>query len=138
MENYYPMSCSPGPVVHPEPEPEPEPMGYYTPDQLVRARMLAHEQQPPPPQPQPQGWGGGGAGLQHVRSSEMRPVYGAGGRGSGEYFPPASSSSPAPYYPNYQAPVTQEQQVFAPAPGHFAPQQAEYDIPAQQRRYYAQ
>ncbi|KAI6814525.1 hypothetical protein KC327_g11075 [Hortaea werneckii] len=136
MENYYPTSYPPGPVG--EPEPDPEPMGYYTPDQLVRARMLAHEQQPPPPQPQPQGWGGGGAGVQHVRSSEMRPVYGAGGRGSAEYFPPSSSSSPAPYYPNYQAPVTQEQQVYAPAPGHFAPQQAGYGIPAQQRRYYAQ
>ncbi|KAI6907326.1 hypothetical protein KC318_g4315 [Hortaea werneckii] len=131
-ENYYPMSYPPEPVMQPGLEPEPEPVGYYTPDQLVRARMLAHEQQPP----QPQGWGGGG--WQSVRSDgETRPGYGASGQGSAEYFPP---SSPTPYYSNYQPPVMQERQVYAAAPtGHFAPQQqAGYGPPAQQGRYYAQ
>ncbi|KAI7700126.1 hypothetical protein KC353_g16068 [Hortaea werneckii] len=131
MENYYPMSYPPEPVVQPGPEPEPEPMGYYTPDQLVRARMLAQEQQ----LPQPQGWGGGG--WQSVRSGETRPGYGAGGQqGSAEYFP---TSSPTPYYSGYQTPVMQEQQVYAAAPaGNFAPQQVGYGPSAQQGRYYAQ
>ncbi|RMX93421.1 hypothetical protein D0868_12872 [Hortaea werneckii] len=133
VENYYPMSYPPEPVPQPGLEPEPEPMGYYTPDQLVRARMLAQEQQQ---QPQPQGWGGGG--WQSVRSGETRPGYGAGGQqGSAEYFP---TSSPTPYYSGYQTPVMQEQQVYTSAPtGHFAPQQqAGYGPSAQQGRYYAQ
>lgn len=119
--------------MQPAPEPEPEPMGYYTPDQLVQARMLAHEQQQLPSQ----GWGGGG--FQAVRGGDTRPGYGVGGQqGSAEYFPFPSSSSPAPYYSNYQAPVMQEQQAYASAPGPFAPQQAGYGPPAQQGRYYAQ
>ncbi|KAI7702978.1 hypothetical protein KC353_g14380 [Hortaea werneckii] len=141
VENYFPMSYPPEPVPQPGLEPEPEPMGYYTPDQLVRARMLAHEQQQP--QSQPQGWGGGG--WQSVRSGgETRPGYGAGGQqGSAEYFPSASSSSAAPmgpsYYPPYQVPGMQEQQAYASAPGHFAPQQqVGYGPSAQQGRYYAQ
>ncbi|KAI7201545.1 hypothetical protein KC365_g18705, partial [Hortaea werneckii] len=131
VENYYPMPYPPEPVAQPGSEPEPEPMGYYTPDQLVRARMLAQEQQPP----QPQGWGGGG--WQSVRNGDTRPGYGAGGQqGSAEYFP---TSSPTPYYSNYQTPVMQEQQVYAAAPaGHFAPQQVGYGPSAQQGRYYAQ
>ena len=138
LENYYPMSYPPEPVAQPAPEPEPEPVGYYTPDQLVRARMLAHEQQPP----QSQNWGaggGGGGGLQHVRSSEMRPGYGVGGQqGSAEYFSPSSSSSSAHDYASYQAPVVQEQRAYAPAAGQFAPQQVGFGLPARQGRYYAQ
>ncbi|KAI7253337.1 hypothetical protein KC352_g12121, partial [Hortaea werneckii] len=132
VENYYPISYPP------ELEREPEPMGYYTPDQLVRARMLAHEQQLPP-QPQSQGWGGGG-GWQQLRNSEMRPVYGVGGQqGSGEYFPSSfSSSSSAHDYASYQAPVVQEQRAYAPAAGQFAPQQVGYGVSARQGRYYAQ
>lgn len=135
LDNYYPMSYPPEPVAQPAPEPEPEPVGYYTPDQLVRARMLAHEQQLPP-QPQSQGWGGGGSGgLQHVRSSEMRPGHGVGGQqGSAEYFFPSSSSSSAPYY----APGLHDPQAYAPAAGQFAPQQVGYGVPARQGRYYAQ
>ncbi|KAI7585179.1 hypothetical protein KC316_g6303 [Hortaea werneckii] len=135
VENYYPMSYPPQPVPQPGLEPEPEPAGYYTPDQLVRARMLAHEQQ----QPQPQVWGG--AGLQAMRGGDMR--LGGGQQGSAEYFPSPSSLSGGTmgpsYYSNYQAPVMQEQQAYASAPaGHFAPQQAGYSPPAQQGRYYAQ
>ncbi|KAI7618818.1 hypothetical protein KC346_g4833, partial [Hortaea werneckii] len=133
-ETYYPMSYPPDAVA--QPEPEPEPMGYYTPDQLVRARMLAHEQQPP----QPQSWGGGGGGgLQHVRSRELRPGYGVGGQqASAEYFSPSSSSSSAHDYASYQAPGLREPQAYVEATGDFAPQQVGHGGPGRQGRYYAQ
>ncbi|KAI7262124.1 hypothetical protein KC345_g9537 [Hortaea werneckii] len=143
VENYYPMSYPPEPVAQPEPELEPEPMGYYTPDQLVRARMLAYEQQLLPPQPQSQGCGGGGVGggggLQQVRNSENRPVYGVGGQQrSAEYFYPSSSSSSAHDYAHYQAPTMQEPQAYVSATGQFAPQQVGFGPSARPGRYYAQ
>ncbi|GAB1735511.1 hypothetical protein NU219Hw_g4090t1 [Hortaea werneckii] len=137
LENYYPMSYPPEPVMQPGPEPEPEPLGYYTPDQLVRARMLAHEQQQ-----QQQVWSGGN--LQSVRSSAGYGGVG-GQQGSAEYFPSSASSSSAgapvgpSYYPPSQAPGVQDQLAYAAAPsGPFVPQQAGYGPSASQGRYYAQ